>query len=84
MFNQTGTNPLSNISSVDRESLSASLVDSESDTAFKVNLLSYSVNNSELKVSELGKEIDFSLNNSAKVKLTPLNSSTDLEVSAMD
>ena len=83
MFNQTGTNPLSNISSVDRESLSASLVDSESDTAFKVNLLSYSVNNSELKVSELGKEIDFSLNNSAKVKLTPLNSSTDLEVSAM-
>jgi hypothetical protein len=63
--------------------LGASLVDGENGKAFAVKLLSYSVNGTEINVGKLDNEVDFSINNSAKVKLVPTNSSTQLQATEM-
>jgi hypothetical protein len=59
------------------------LIVSDSEKVFPVKLLSYSINDSTIDVDELDNKVDFSLNNSAKVKLVPTNPNTKLEVKDM-
>ena len=68
---------------IDASGLKASLLDTRSNTAYSLKLLSYSINDTEVGVEKMDSRPDFSLNNSAVVMVTPTNASTELNVNNM-
>jgi 6-phosphogluconolactonase (cycloisomerase 2 family) len=68
----------------DTNRLKASLVDNTANLALGLTLLSYSINDSEVIVDKIDSSIAFPVNNSASIKLVPMDPGTQLEVSKMN
>ena len=68
---------------VDAGTLKASLIDTESNKAFGLSLLSYSLNDTKVSVEKMDTATELALNNSARVNLVPINPNIELDVLSM-